>query len=193
MDARVRIRHIRSNGFTLSEMLVALVVGLLVLIGIHQIFVSSLTAQTTTSSQMEVDRRAQVAMDEITSMLRQASPSIKELTSAILVDYDAAHPDRIDFAGPPGTDLEPPKDDDKGDIIHYRYWLDSDALKRSIGGSGYTGVLATGVTKLEFTFYNVAGSVISDKTKTVRVGITLAIQDGRNWSVVRSAVRLRNM
>jgi len=178
----------RRSGFALVEMLV----GLVVMAGLHQMFVSSLTAQTTTSSQMEADRRTQVAMAETTSALRQASPSGLLLASPILADRDPTHPDRIDCAGPRGADTEPPKG--SGDVTHYRYWLDSGALKRSIGGSNYTGgsVLTTEVTKPAFTFYDAAGNVSSKRTQTVRAGVGLTIQDGSSWSVVGSAVRLRD-
>lgn len=194
MDARVRMRHIRRSGFTLVEMLVAVLVGLLVMAGLHQMFVSSLTAQTTTSSQMEVDRRAQVAMDEITSTLRQASPSLLNVQPAILDNFDSQHLDRIHCAAAPAANLEPVTDQN-GNAQDVRYWVASGSLYRKIGGSGYTGgsALATGVTKFGFTFYDAAGNVISDRTKTVRVGVSLTIQDGNNWSVVGSTVRLRNM
>ena len=170
----------------MAEMLVALVVGLLVMVGLHQMFVTGLTSQTTTSSQMAVDRRAQVAMDEITSMLRQASPSLLYLKPAVLEDYDPQHPDRIHFAGAPGANLEPAPD--------IRYWLNSGRLMRNIGASGYTGggVLATGVTDLGFTFYDAAGNPTTLAAQTVRVGIALTIRDGRSWSIMESSARLRN-
>jgi type II secretory pathway component PulJ len=175
-------------------MLVAVLVGLLVMAGLHQMFVSSLTAQTTTSSQMEIDRRAQVAMDEITSTLRQASPSVLDLQPAILDNFDSQHPDRIHCAAAPGSNLEPVTDQN-GNAQDVRYWVANGSLYRKIGGSGYAGgsVLAAGVTKLTFTFYDAAGNVISDSAKTVRVGASLTIQDGNNWSVIGSTVRLRNM
>jgi type II secretory pathway component PulJ len=188
------MRHIGISGFTLAEMLVAMLVGLLVLVGVQHIFTAGLTTQTTTSSQMEVDRRAQIAMDEITSLLRQASQSILYHQPAILDDFDPQHPDRIHFAAAPGPDLEPAKDQNGYDQdVHY--WVENGSLKRKIGGSGYTGgrVLASGVTNLGFTFYDAHGNITSDRRQTIRVGIALTIQDGKNWSVVQSSVRLRNM
>jgi phosphotransferase system glucose/maltose/N-acetylglucosamine-specific IIC component len=168
------------------EMLVAVAVGLLVMVGLHQMFVSTVTTQTTTSSQMEVDRRVQVAMDEITSLLRQAAPSTLLLKPAVLDNYDAQHPDRIHFAGAPSPNLEPGPD--------VRYWVSTGQLRRNIGASGYAGgsVLATGVTDLRFTFYNAAGTQTTAAVETVRVAATLTIRDGRNWSIVQSSVKLRN-
>ncbi len=188
-----------STGFTITEVLVALFIGLLVMIGLHQMFVAGVSTEATTSSQMEVDRKAQVAMDDITSRLRHASPSTLTGTVAILADYDSAHPDRIDFAGPPGPDLEPPKDAGNN-IIHNRYWLDAGSLKRKIGGSGYTGgeVLADSVTQLVFSFYArdlITKQLVSTNLahQTVAVQVKLTVEQGRLSSSVQSMVELRNM
>ena len=190
MDAPVRTRHIQSNGFTLVEMLVALIVGSLLMIGVHQVFVAGLTTQSTTSSQMEVDRKAQVALDEITSLLREAAPSILTGTSAVLDNFDSQHPDRIHFAGAPLSDLEPAAGSD------VRYWVSNQKLYRNVGGSGYTGgaILATGVTDFRFTFYkNAVGDVPTNTAaETVRVGVALTITNGVNWSTLHSTVKLRN-
>ncbi|MFB3880471.1 MAG: PilW family protein [Armatimonadota bacterium] len=188
-------------GFTLVEALVAIIIAVLVMYGVHQVFVAGLTTQTTTSSQADVDRRAQVAMDEITSMLRQAAPSISGDARygpgpkpPVLVNYDATHPDRISFAGPPGYDLEPPRDG--SGIIAWRYWLQSGCVMRRTDGNwtNYTGgeVLAPGVTELRFTFYDANGAATSLAVDTVRVGVKLTVKDGANWSTVTSSVRLRN-
>ncbi len=219
MDASLRTRHIfggrsaivgtqaeacATRGFTLVEMLVALIVGLLVLIGVHQVFVAGVTTQTTASSQMEVDRKAQVAMDEIVRNLRQAAPSIVTLSPAILDDYDSTHRDRIHFAAAPGTDMEPVKLDTDGDGIgdlpqDRRYWLQSSGgtsfnLMRKIGGSGYSGgnVLASGVTELILTFRDSAGNQTNLAKSTARVDTELTIRQGSNWSTLRSTVKLRN-
>ena len=182
------------GGFTLIEMLVAVLVGLLVLVAVHGVFLASLTAERTTSSQTEVDRRAQVAMDEITSWLRHASPSILLNTRPILDDYDTLHRDRIHFAAAPGADLEP-IEDQAGLDQDVRYWVNNGSLMRKVGGTDdYTGgvVLAKGVTELRFTFYDVGGNAVTQAAQTVSVGVTLRIQDGTNWSLLQSAVRLRN-
>jgi prepilin-type N-terminal cleavage/methylation domain-containing protein len=187
------------RGFTITEVLVALLIGLLVMIGLHQMLVAGVSTETTTSSQMEADRKAQVAMDDITSRLRHASPSTLSATSAVLSDHDSAHPDRIDFAGPPGADLEPPKDAGD-DIIHNRYWLEAGTLKRKIGGNNYTGgdVLADNVTQLVFSFYardSITKQLVPTSLahQTVAVQVQLTIQEGRISTSMQSTVGLRNM
>ena len=63
----------RGSAFTLIELLVAVLLGLLMLAGLHRIFVAGLKTQNTTSLQSEANRKAQVAMDEMISRLRGAS------------------------------------------------------------------------------------------------------------------------
>jgi Tfp pilus assembly protein PilW len=193
------MRHIASGGFTIVEMLVAMLVGLLVMIGLHQMFVASVTTEATTSSQMEVDRKAQVAMDDITSRLRQSAPSALRNVPAILDEFDSSHPDRIHFAAPPRADLEPATDAN-GQAQDVRYWFNSGALKRKIGGTGYAGgvVLADSATLLTFTFYRydpATKSLVTPSTaaQTVAVQVQLTITEGRLSSHLQSKVRLRNM
>jgi len=163
----------------MAEMLVAILVGLLVMVGLHQMFVASLTSQTTTSFQVEVDRKAQVAMDDIIARLRGSS--------GVLVDHDPAHPDRIAFTDQDGQEV--------------RYWVDSGNLRRALGATSYSGgaVLASNVGELVFTCYwwnpdlvppREQETLLASKAKRVRA--RLKVQEGNNSSVLQSTVRLRN-
>lgn len=199
MDIQVRTRHIKATGFTLVEMLVAIVVGLLLLIGIHKILVAGIGTQGVTSSQADVDRRAQVAMDDITFMLRQASPSTLFNTKAILADYDPARPDMITFAGPPGDDAEPPIDPATQRVIAYQYRLESGKLwrKRSVPGHTFEDVpVVTGVTALSFEFYRIDQNGQPVPTQlardTVGVDLSITLRDGNITSTLRSSAKLRN-
>lgn len=199
MDAGSRMRHIDNWGFTLAEMLVAMLVGLLVVSGVYQLFVAGLTTQTTTSSQVELDRKAEVAMDDIAFRLRQGGRSILYNTPAILDDWDSQHPDRIHFAAPPGADLEPVPDP-SGQPQEVRYWLNGHALMRKIGGSGYSGgvAAASDVQQLSFTFYAYDGSTgqlvpTTLAAQTVAVKALLTLQDGTTTSELESTIKLRNM
>ena len=77
MDLKPGMRNLgrtgARRGFTLVELLVGLIVGLLVLTGVHGIFVAGIKTQNTTSLQTEVNRKAQVAIDNMVSTLRGSS------------------------------------------------------------------------------------------------------------------------
>jgi len=178
----------------MAEMLVAVVVGLLVMVGLHQMFVTSLKSEATTSSQMEADRKAQVAMDDIAFWLRQSAPSIRYGIPAILEDADPQHPDRIHFSAPPDANLEPDPN------AALRYWMESGAIRRGIGGNGYNGgvILAGDVSDLSFTFLRFdSGTLQLEPTslaaETAAVKVRLTVRQGRVSSRLESTVRLRNM
>jgi len=161
----------------MAEMLVAILVGLLVMVGLHQMFVASLTSQTTTSFQVEVDRKAQVAMDDIIARLRGSS--------GVLVDHDPAHPDRIAFTDQDGQEV--------------RYWVDSGNLRRALGATSYSGgaVLASNVGELVFTYYWWNPTAAREEetlsaSAAKRVRARLKVQEGNNSSLLQSTVRLRN-
>lgn len=179
MEGSIRMRHIRISGFTLAESLVALVIGLLVMVGLHQMFAGSLTAQTTASSQMEVDRQAQVAMDNITFWLRGSGAQ-----GPVGPPYGVleAYPDRICFTDQSGANT-------------VRYWLDAGQLRHAFNAKKYSGgtVLATSVTRLAFTYFDRNGLPPAIPSQTVRTKLELGIAQGRNSSLLRTAVRLRNI
>ena len=93
MDLKLGMRNLGGagarRGFTLVELLVGLIVGLLVLAGVHRIFVAGIKTQNTTSLQTEVNRKAQVAIDNMVSKLRGSSEVLDASASRIwFIDQD---------------------------------------------------------------------------------------------------------
>jgi Tfp pilus assembly protein PilW len=180
------MRHIgtkrQSIGFTLTEVLVALVIGLLVLVGIHRIFVTGLSSETTTSLQTEVNRKAQVAMDEMIDRLR-GGRTVAGVSSA----------NRIAFTDQDGA--------------YCCYWVANRTLYRAANTTFTNGTsVATNVSALSLTYLDQNGQQITDLSKapaqavTVEVDLTVAKDDYpyqaksalRYSSQLRSAARLRN-
>jgi len=155
----------RCRGFTLIELLVASIVGLLVLAGVHRIFVAGLTTQNITSLESEVNRRAQVAMDDMMDRLR-GSYGVRE-----------AGLDRIWFL-----------DQDQYDVC---YRIQSGKLYRSGSYSGGIPV-ASDVSQLRFSYYDANGQATSDVSRIVRVVAALEVARGGQSARLESAVRLRN-
>jgi len=157
-----------ARGFTLVEALVALLVGLLVLYGVHKIIVSGVKTQTTTSVQTELNRSAQQAMDDLTSRLRGSSSVV------------AALADRISFTDQDGANL--------------KYWVENGALYRAFNASKYTGgiVMATDVTQLAFTYLDSSGNPGAAADQAVRVSVALTLEQARYSTHLESAVTLRN-
>ncbi len=161
-------RH--AAGFTLVELLVAALVGLLVLAGVHRIFVAGLTTQHTTAAQTQVNRTAQVAIDDMISRLRGGSQILD------------AQPNMIWFLDQ--------------DDYNVRYWLDESELLRyrSLDPGSYSaGVpLATDISQLTFEYYDQYDQpavIIEDVTRVV---VELTAQHAAHSARFRSAAALRN-
>ena len=173
------MRHLtvvsKSSGFTLIELLVAGLVGLLVLAGVHRIFVAGLATQSTTSLETEVNRKAQVAMDDMMDRLRGSS-GVEEpsgLDEVWFVWFD-----------PQNNRCHVSYGVKEGKL--YRYW---GAAKRS-----YTeGIpVASDVSQLRLSYYDHTGQPASDSDQVVRVRAVLEVARGGQSARLESAVRLRN-
>ncbi|MBE9566848.1 MAG: prepilin-type N-terminal cleavage/methylation domain-containing protein [Proteobacteria bacterium] len=156
-----------TSGFTLPEMLVVVVVGLLVLTGLHRVFVAGMRTQTTTSLQTEVNRKAQVAVDDISARMRGAQ----------IVEDNAT--DRISFIDQDGNNV--------------RYWVDEGVLFRVLGSNDYSGGIpvASDVSEISFLYYDTSGQPAA-ASDAVRVVVRLGVERLRHSCVLESGVTLRN-
>lgn len=152
------------------ELLVAVLVGLLVLAGLHRIFVAGLKTQNTTSLQSEANRKAQVAIDEMVSTLRGSSQVID------------ASGDRIWFLDQEGNNC--------------RYWLEEGTLYAysGVAAGSYSGgrPLAHNVSELQFQYLDCSEQPAADADSAYSVSIVLEVERERHVSRLHSAVRLRN-
>jgi len=80
----------RQHGISLVELLVAMVVGLMLLTGILQVYVSNHTAASTISGFSGQQENARIALNAITSSLRLAG------------HYGGVNPSKINTLGSPG-------------------------------------------------------------------------------------------
>ncbi len=159
-----------STGFSLVEVLVAVLVGLLVLAGLHRIFVAGLTTQQATSLQTEVNRKAQVAMDDMISRLRGSSGVVE------------AQLNRVWFV-----------DQDDNNV---RYWVDGGTLYRyrsSDPGSYSGGVpLATNVSHIGFQYFDDNHQPADAADQASSVAVELLLERAAYSARLTSAATLRN-
>jgi len=158
----------RARGFTFVEVLVSLVVGLLVLVGVHRLFVSGLKGQTATSLQTELNRKAQVALDDMIFWLRGSQDVLEGAA------------DRVYFT------------DQSGDHT-VRYWVSGGKLYRAQDSSHYSGgeVLASDVSQLVFSYQGLQGMPVEPARAKV-VGIQLQVGREGHSAWLKSSVKLRN-
>jgi phosphotransferase system glucose/maltose/N-acetylglucosamine-specific IIC component len=166
---------------TLPEVLVAVLVGLLVLTGLHRIFVAGLTAQSATSLEATSNRSVQVGLDHLLDRLR----------GAYLVTDAGLH--RITFRDVSET----------GQIRNHYYWVGPDrALYYSRTGYSNGARVASEVSDLIFTYLDSSGQPAGSADRAVRVVVRLrveakdAVRDAslprKNTADLVSTVRLRN-
>jgi len=162
--------HAGSTGFTLVEALVVAIVGLLVLAGVHRVFVAGLSTQHSTSLQTEVNRKAQVALDGMISRLRGSSEAVE------------SDPNRIWFI------------DQNGDNV--RYWVTDGTLyeyRAASPGSYSDGMpLATSVSQLAFEYSNDLGQPAATADDVSSVVVELTVARAAYSSHLRSSASLRN-
>jgi len=158
------------SGFTLTELLVSLLVGVLVLTGVHSIFMAGIATQNTTSLQTEVNRKAQVGLDSIVSKLRGGSG---------VIDASAGRVWLLDQEG-----------------RNCRFWVSDGMLRRYCGVSNgsYSGGerIATDVKSLQFTYRDRAGNPATAADLVHSVIVLLEVQRAGHNARLQSTVRLRN-
>jgi prepilin-type N-terminal cleavage/methylation domain-containing protein len=174
MGAMAGMRNLRhtetKRGFTLVELLVGLIVSLLVLTGVHRIFIAGINTQNTASLQTEVNRKAQVAADAMISKLRGSRGVIDNSLNRIWFEDQ--------------------------DEKNCRYWVNAGTLYRYVGVSAgsYSGgtPLATNVAQLQFTYLNEMGQPAASADDAYSVVVELAVTHSRHTARLKSAARLRN-
>ncbi|HEY7518963.1 MAG TPA: prepilin-type N-terminal cleavage/methylation domain-containing protein [Methylomirabilota bacterium] len=160
-----RRRRNGQSGFTIVEVLVALSIFLLILMGIMQVFEPSNSAYQSSQRKLNVQQNGRVAMDVMVRQIRMAgyfpenidTDNSNDQQNSVEVATNAA----IAVAG----DL-----DGSGSTNAFFFCLDSAGLRRVQGprgaASSYTCsngvVLAEGVTNLGFAYYDANNDPVPD-------------------------------
>jgi len=150
-------------GFTLVELMVAMSIFLLILVGIFQVFDPSHRAYQASERKLDVQQNARVAMDRMTRQIRMAgyfpenidTNSANDLANSIQVATESA----LAVAG----DL-----DGTGASQIYTFCRDASGLRRVQGaigvGASYTcangQLMAESVTALAFAYFDAANNPV---------------------------------
>ena len=145
------------DGFTMVEMLIALSIFLLILMGIFQIFEPSSAAYSASQRKLDVQQNARVAMDMMVRQIRMTgyfpenfdTDTTNDVTNSVQIATDAA----LAVAG----DL-----DQSGATNAFLFCLDTSGLRRVKGALGVAtsyqcssgDILAESVTSLGFAYYD---------------------------------------
>jgi prepilin-type N-terminal cleavage/methylation domain-containing protein len=157
------------GGFTLVEVLIAMSVFLLILMGIMQIFEPSTAANLSSQRKLSVQQNGRVAMDMMVRQIRMAgffpenfdADTANDVANSVQIATNAA----VVVAG----DL-----DGSGASNAFLFCLDASGLRRVKGaigaGASYTcaggDILAESVTSLSFAYYDAANAPVPDPPAT---------------------------
>jgi prepilin-type N-terminal cleavage/methylation domain-containing protein len=151
------------DGFTLVELMVAMSIFLLILVGIFQVFDPSRNAYQVSTRKLDVQQNARVAMDRIARQIRMTgyfpenidNDNTNDLSNSVQVATESA----LSVAG----DL-----DGTGASSAYTFCRDSAGLRRVSGAIGNAGsytcsngtLLAESVTALSFAYFDSANNPV---------------------------------
>ena len=158
-------------------MLVSLILGLTILVGVYKVLSGGIMTQTTVLAQQEINRKAQVGMDEMVRILRGASQIQDAGTNRIAVT------------------------DQDGNSV--RFYLSGAQLMKVVNGSSYSGgqSIASDITSLNFTYYALdtgTGARLAlptpppDLSQVKEVGVQLTAGQTGYVITLSSAARMRN-
>lgn len=150
-------------GFTLVELMVAMSIFLLILVGIFQVFDPSRNAYQVSERKLDVQQNARVAMDRMARQIRMAgyfpentdANNANDLSNSIQIATESA----LSVAG----DL-----DNTGASSVYTFCRDSSGLRRVQGAIGAAGsytcangqLMAESVTALSFAYFDSANNPV---------------------------------
>ena len=151
------------DGFTLVELMVAMSIFLLILVGIFQVFDPSRNAYSVSERKLDVQQNARVAMDRMARQIRMTgyfpenvdNNNANDLQNPIQVATESA----LSVAG----DL-----DGTGASSVYTFCLSSTGLRRVQGAIGVAGsytcangtLMAESVTALNFAYFDSANNPV---------------------------------
>ena len=147
----------RGNGFTIVEVLVALSIFLLILMGIMQVFEPSNLAYQSSQRKLNVQQNGRVAMDVMARQIRMAGYFPEN------IDANAANDQTNSIEIATNTALAVAGDlDNSGATNTFFFCLDSGGLRRVRGARGAVGsytcsngeVLAESVSSVGFAYYD---------------------------------------
>lgn len=160
-----RQRRDRQAGFTIVEVLVALSIFMLVLMGIMQVFEPSNMAYQSSQRKLNVQQNGRVAMDVMVRQIRMAGYFPENIDTNISNDQSNSVEVATNAALAVAGDL-----DGSGASNTFLFCLDGGGLRRVQGPRGAAGsytcgagaVLAEGVTNLGFAYYDANNNPVPD-------------------------------
>jgi len=174
----------KENGFTLVELLVAMVIGAIVMAAAYSSFVSQQKAYGITESVSDIQQNLRAAMLYIERDLRMAGFNPKKETT---FGFTAIPDDSFTFT----KDVNENGVVDTGETITYD--IASNTLRRDDGTAGGLQEIADNITGMQLEYFNVNGTVTSQPESVRSVSVKLIAQEDNHTRELITLIKCRNM
>lgn len=177
------------RGFTLTELLVVMVIGSIVIAGAYGSYVSQQKAYTITESITFLQQNLRSAMYFIEKDLRMAGFNPRKENAFGFTSISA---DSFTFTKDIGSSNTANDENgivDAGETITYD--LDSGNLRRDTGGGPL--IVAESITGMALQYLDLNGSVTGDSGSVRSVSVTLNASDGSRARSLSALIKCRNM
>ena len=188
----------RNDGFTLTELLVAMAIASIVMASIYSTYMSQQRSYEITEEVTAVQQNLRAAMFYLERELRMAGYDPEETAGATFHDLTSSPQQPA-----PGTAFEfswdgaasgatPDGSLTPSEHIYYTRNSNDNTFCRKIGGGGYQAI-AEHITGVTFMCYDQAGNVTATGNDVRSVLIRLSASQGGHSRVLESMVCCRNM
>ena len=167
--------YIKSAGFTLTEMMVAITIGMIVIASVTGTFTAQ-TRQNNAEEQIsQLHQNVRGALDLITRDLMQAGykapggsvTGVSYSTTQLLIQADLNANSTIDTSN---TSLE---------YIVYAYDSANKQITRQLGTSGTADVVADNITSFTFNYYDANGTTTTSSASIRKLTVSISGQTAK--------------
>jgi type IV pilus assembly protein PilW len=177
------------KGFTLTELLVVMVIGSIVIAGAFGSYVSQQKAYTITESITFLQQNLRSAMYFIEKDLRMAGFNPRKENA---FGFTSIASDSFTFTKDIGSSITANDENgvvDAGETIAYD--MDSGNLRRDTGGGPL--IVAESITGMTLQYLDKDGNTTADPGSVRSVSVTLTATDGSRTRSLSSLIKCRNM
>ncbi|MFC1703354.1 PilW family protein [Candidatus Omnitrophota bacterium] len=191
------LRHNKTSGFSLMEILVASAILALVMGALSSIYISGLDVWESGTNQADLQAQARAALNYMVAELRNATRTSSQNPSPNLSIPSVPNNKQIHFYLPGDKDDDGFLTDANGDIewvtnsqIHYQYIPGQKMLRRSVGGNHR--IFATDVSDVEFEDITVDPTLALNELRIILTISKTTKKQKTAEITVSSIVALRN-
>ena len=178
------------NGFSLTELLVAMVISVIVMAAIYSAYVSQQKSYEITEAVSAVQQNLRASMYRMEREIRMAGYDPDGTASVGFHNITSSTDDNIEISWDGADGSNPDGSGDPGEHIYYK--VEDNKLKRKIGAGGYA-VIAEGISGVTFYFLSSSGVTTSSSASIRSVDITLRASQKGHTRELNTRILCRNM